>query len=242
MIFKRVEELQGNRPWGRFLDAGTGWASLRWALGLDTEHLTAVTGSENRRQGLERDFSPQLRSGDRILRGNWVEDTFLKDEVFDTILVDYLVGALDRFAPYFQTRLFQRLKRHGRGRVYLVGLEPYPEPKAGETDGELLQQLTSLRDATILLAGDRPHREFPRWWVTDELRRAGFTILAEETFPIIYGREFINAELDVCRARLRDVPQPLRKTLDQYEKSLRARLLDSQPIRWGSDYLVVAEL
>lgn len=34
--------------------------------------------------------------------GNWQDENFLKDRVFDTVLADYLVGAIDGFAPYFQ--------------------------------------------------------------------------------------------------------------------------------------------
>lgn len=36
--------------------------------------------------------------------GNWRDENFLKDRVFDTVLADYLVGAIDGFAPYFQVK------------------------------------------------------------------------------------------------------------------------------------------
>lgn len=243
-IFRRIEALQGPDPWGRFLDAGTGWASLRWAQTLETESLTAVTGSARRLERLQQDFAAGLREQDRLLCGNWVDGAFLQGEVFETLLVDYLVGAMDRFAPYFQVRIFPRLKPLVRGRLYVVGLEPYPEPGPGQEDGELLQQLVALRDATILLSGDRPHREFPRWWIREQLTLAGFRIVKEETYPIHYGEAFVNAELDVCRGNLGKVPKALQSALAGQEKSLRKRLLErvkSRPLVWGNDYLIVAE-
>lgn len=242
-IFRRIEALQGPAPWGRFLDAGTGWASLRWAQTLETESLTAVTGSARRLERLQHDFAAGLREKDRLLCGNWVDESFLQGEGFETILVDYLVGAMDRFAPYFQTRIFRRLKPLVQGRLYVVGLEPYPEPAASQEDGDLLQQLVALRDATILLSGDRPHREFPRWWVREQLTLAGFEIVKEETYPILYGEQFVNAELDVCRETLKMVPEALRSALAKYEKSVRKRLLQrvkNRPLSWGNDYLLVA--
>ena len=39
-LFKHIELLQGNQPWGRFLDAGTGEASLRF---VSYTHLTLPT-------------------------------------------------------------------------------------------------------------------------------------------------------------------------------------------------------
>lgn len=243
-IFQRIEAHQGELPWGRFLDAGTGWSSLRWALNLPTESVTAVTGSAGRLSGLQQDFGPQLRGQDRLLCGNWVEESFLAGERFQTVLVDYLVGAMDRFAPYYQTRIFTRLRRLVEGRLYVVGLEPYPEPGPGQEDGELLQQLVALRDATILLSGDRPHREFPRWWIRDQLNLAGYEILEEETFPILYGEQFVKAELDVCLRCMKKTPKALQPALANQEKSLRKRLLErvkSRPLSWGNDYLLVAK-
>ena len=43
-----------------------------------------------------------VKPPDEIVIGNWRDDNFLKDRVFDTVLADYLIGAIDGFAPYFQ--------------------------------------------------------------------------------------------------------------------------------------------
>ena len=36
-LYHRIAGLQGDRPWGAMLDAGTGRNSMRWLLSLATE-------------------------------------------------------------------------------------------------------------------------------------------------------------------------------------------------------------
>ena len=45
-LFQEIETLQGERPWGRMLDAGTGTHSIGWIGTLPTEQWTAVTGAD----------------------------------------------------------------------------------------------------------------------------------------------------------------------------------------------------
>lgn len=93
----------------------------------------------------------------KVVVGNWDDSsssqTLCKDEMFDTILADYLVGAIDGFSPYFQDLIFPRLCKHLKpgGRLYVVGLNPIPDKAEG--DGNLICKVTKLRDACILLAG-----------------------------------------------------------------------------------------
>ena len=244
VLFRHIEELQGSRPWGRFLDAGTGWASLRWALSLTVDELVAVTGSRERLEGMKSDFGSRLDFSHRLLHGNWVQPDFLSGERFETILVDYLVGAVDRFAPYFQTRLFSRLREHAAGRLYVIGLEPHP-PSRGDSDRELLEQLCALRDASLLLSGDRPNREYPRWWVVEQLEASGFKVTSQTSFPIHYGQDFVEAELEVCRGRIDRLPATLRGSFKKTEADLRETLLKRvkrKPIQWGVDYVLSVEV
>lgn len=44
-----------------------------------------------------------------IIIGNWDNADFLSGRKFDTILADYLIGAIDGFSPYFQDLVFERL-------------------------------------------------------------------------------------------------------------------------------------
>src|SRR6185437_2407346 len=156
-LFRCTETLHGDRPWGSLLDAGTGVKSLEWILTLPTERWTAVT-ADRRMAGETRDaLSSQMRPQDRLLVGNWVDDSLLTGETFDTILVDYLVGAIEGFAPYWQGRVFERLRplvAEG-GRLYVIGLEPYVQFEPTTESGRVIWEIGRVRDACLLIAGER---------------------------------------------------------------------------------------
>lgn len=46
----------------------------------------------------------KVKAPNEIVIGNWRDEKFLEGQVFDTVLADYLVGAIDGFAPYFQVQ------------------------------------------------------------------------------------------------------------------------------------------
>ncbi|MCA9794249.1 MAG: class I SAM-dependent methyltransferase, partial [Candidatus Eremiobacteraeota bacterium] len=241
-----VEALHGSSGWGKVLDAGTGWGSLEWLTGLASESLTAVTGDASWKERLERDFGPRLRAQDRLVVGNWTDPRLLAGERFEVVLLDYLVGAVDRLAPYYQTRLLGRIKNHVAGRIYLIGLEPYP-PAGKNRAGRLVNEIANLRDSILLLAQQRPHREYPRWWVLEQLALQGYEVISERAFPILYGEAFVRAELDVCRRALKSVPVTVQASLDAYERELRQRALDyvaeqEGGLAWGADYVIAARV
>lgn len=63
--------------------------------------------------------------------------------------------AMDGFSPYCQDMIFSRLSKHlhpVHGRLYVVGLNPIPDYVEGEAN--ILCEITRLRDACILLAGE----------------------------------------------------------------------------------------
>ena len=135
-LLRYIQDLQGDRPWGTLLDAGTGVQSIRWVADLNTERWTAVSASPHHAQRVRDVISQSQRPDDRIVVGNWVDSNLLKDEVYDTVVADYLLGAVEGFAPYFQPYLFKRLRPLTRKRLYIKGLEPYvptmrPEDMAG---------------------------------------------------------------------------------------------------------------
>lgn len=98
-LYQIVADMQGERPWGNVLDAGTGKGSLRWLLTLDTERWTAITASPGMAEQVTQELGDQKRPEDRLLVGNWSDPEFLQGERFDTVLADYLLGAIDGFAP-----------------------------------------------------------------------------------------------------------------------------------------------
>ena len=243
-LFKHIELLQGNQPWGRFLDAGTGEASLRWVTGLDTQSWTAITADPQRARRIENKFSDRIREGDRVISGNWSDPLLLQGEVFDVVLADYLIGSMDRFSPYFQYSFLRRLRPHIGTRLYLVGLEPY-HGASGDAGGRLVMEIANLRDACILHAGHRCHREYPAEWVIGQLENSGFEVEEEKRFPIIYGSKFINEQLDVCRRKLefienQELVSGLRSRIDKLREKALAFYDVHRGIRFGYDYVISA--
>lgn len=244
--FRFIEDLQGDAPWGSFLDAGTGTHSIRWVASLATARWTAVTGAEGHAIQV-RDAVAQLRRPqDRIVLGNWADDALLANERYDTVLADYLLGAIEGFAPYFQHRLFARLRRITGRRLYVVGVDPYVGIETGSEDGRLIGEIGRFRDACLLHAGERPYREYPIQWVADHLQASGFRTIAARRFPIRYRARFVNSQIDMCKPRLASLAdRALADALAARGERIRAAALDAvargDGIAHGHDYVIVGE-
>lgn len=246
-LFRHIEALQGDRPWGAMLDAGTGSGSINWIQSLDTERWTAVTGAEGHARQV-RDLSDAARRpDDRIVLGNWADPALLAGERYDTVLADYLLGAIDGFAPYFQERLFARLRPLTGGRLYVVGLDPYvPADEPADAAARMVWRIGRLRDSCLLLAGERPYREYPAEWAIDNLRRSGFEPIAAERFPIRFGARFVEAQIAMCAPRIaRLADWTLAAALDEHAAALRTEALalieQEGALASGADYVIAAE-
>ena len=244
-LFEAIEQIQGALPWGAVLDAGTGEHSLRWICGIESQRWTAVTSAPARAARLRRHLTGQLRPVDRVISGSWTDPSLLYGERYDTVLADYLLGAIDGSAPYFQDQLFTRLRPHVGRRLYVVGLAPYPEPR-GEV-GRLVWAIARLRDACILLAGHRCYREYPMDWVIRSLERSGYAVDEALSIPIVYGARFINGQLDVCRRELPHFADPaLAEAMSARIEALRSSALALSEreggLRFGEDYVVAASV
>lgn len=249
-LFQRIADLQGDRPWGAMLDAGTGRNSMRWLLSLETERWTAVTGAASMARQVETELGTRTRDADRLVVGNWTDPDLLAGERYDTVLADYLLGAIEGFAPYWQDRLFERL--HGLvapgGRLYVVGLEPYvPQlPDTLDAAGNLVTRIGRLRDACLLLAGDRPYREYPAQWTLRQIERAGFRVLHAEQVPIRFGTRFVDGQLDMCTRVLerlddRALAASLQTHVDALRMHAHMHIAEHGGLRHGHDYVIAAE-
>ncbi|MEM9618900.1 MAG: class I SAM-dependent methyltransferase [Pseudomonadota bacterium] len=246
-LFRYIERLQGERPWGAMLDAGTGPNSIRWVAGLATERWTAVTCSAGEADRARNAIIAAQRPQDRIVLGNWADAGLLKDEVHDTVLAGYLLGAIEGFSPYFQSYLFTRLRPVTRGALYVTGLEPYVPTARPETRaGRLVWEIGRFRDACILLAGNIPYREYPAPWVVDHLQRAGFVVRNVKHFAIGYKEQFVNAQIDICAPGLETLAdRALAQALKERGEALRAEALNvisaEGALRGCRNYVIAAE-
>jgi hypothetical protein len=225
-LFSHIEALQGEAPYGRMLDAGTGTRSMRWLMSLDTEAWTAVTADPAYEAQVRRLVGRRLRPQDRLLLGNWTDPDLLAGERFDTVLADYLLGAVEGFAPFFQTRLFERLRLLTAGRLYVIGMEPYVVERPDDEGGALIWEIGRYRDACLTLAGELHYREYPLDWVSAQLQRSGFRPFGARRFPIRFKANFVNGQIDLCRPHLdRLADRSLAEALIAHGEALRSRAL-----------------
>lgn len=111
ILFSSIEKLHGTRLWGKFLDAGTGLHSLKWVQTLATTSWTAITADHHMKSQIQIDsnVSSRMRPVDRLLVGNWMDEKFCQTlGQYDTILADYLIGAVDGFSPYEQDTIIRK--------------------------------------------------------------------------------------------------------------------------------------
>ncbi len=206
-LYRYIEKLQGDRPWGTILDAGTGVNSIRWLSELSSERWSAVTGSSTEAKLARESVGAALRSQDQIVVGNWADSQLMTEEVYDTVIADYLLGAIDGCSPYFQPYLFKRLRPHTRKVLYVTGLEPYvPTDEPKTKAGKLIWEIGRFRDACVLMKGAVPYREYPLAWVVDQLQLAGFAVRATKHFNIRYKKLFVNGQLNIAVNGLERLP------------------------------------
>lgn len=245
-LYDLMTELHGSLPWGSVLDAGTGPASLRWLLRQPTDRWTAVTGATPMGEKVRAVAGAQMRAVDRLVVGNWLDPTLLEGETFDTVVADYLVGAIEGFAPYWKDQIFARLRPLVGSRLYVVGLEPYVPYTPDDEHGRLVVRIGRVRDACLLLANDRPYREYPLDWCLRQLERSGYRTVDVRKLAIRCGNRFITSQLDLCAAatdRWKD--RSLAVAMHAHIAALRAEALAvarrDGALRHGHDYVIVAE-
>ena len=261
-LFGCIEELQGEKPFGRVLDSGTGLHSLRWIATLsDTKGMssfTAITAHEKMRRSVQQEADAlELSELGDVIIGNWfgtepLDEKLLsnEEEKYDTILADYLIGAMDGFSPYEQDQMVPKLSKLLKpgGRLYIVGLQPIPDTAPG--DANIICKIRQVRDACILLAGHRCYREYPVEWVERQIKsnvdQTGLQLIRTTTFPILYRHATIVSQINVARSKLplfqsQELANSMKEVLDDLEhQSLRATQ-EGGRIRLGFDYVVTAE-
>lgn len=237
-LFRQVETLHDDHPWGDVLDAGTGPASLAWVSRLQSRSWTGVTASAPlaaELAGIGR-RSPQ----DDVIVGDWSNPGLLVGREFDVVIADHLLPAIEQTVPYFQDRLFDRLRPHVRHTLYVLGTEPLPE--VAETPGmQVVLDVRRFRDACTLLSGRRPERDMPMPWVVRRIDLAGFTLRDARQLPIAHTVRSLDRELQTGLKRLQHASGAVRTGMESAAADLRHRVeavLDRGPLRFGTTYVV----
>jgi hypothetical protein len=237
---------------------------------VSMDSFTAITADESMRRRVFHE-AKELGIADKgdVIIGNWKEGVdkdgtigfvdsntsssdgsklLLEGQQFDTILADYLVGAIDGFSPYFQDLIFNRLVPHlaPGGRLYVIGLQPIPDSVSSPAN--VMCKIRRVRDACILLANHRCYREYPLDWIERHLRKSGLNVVQSRTYPIRYDHSTMVRQINVGRSKLKlfptkDMAAEMGKVLDDLEKEsleVTRKQADGR-ITLGFDYVVVAE-
>ena len=164
-----------------------------------------------------------------------------------------MLGSIDGFAPYWQNELFHRLRRHCRGTLYVIGLEPLPLSGAAAAataahsapQARCLAEIARLRDVAVRASGRRPYREFPEAATHTLLAQAGFAVEQVARFPSHYSLAFVLRQVAVARnfaakmSASSELRQSLAIELDQCEAEARAL---HWPATFGNDYIIVCHV
>jgi hypothetical protein len=222
VLFDYVLEQHGNLPMRSVLDAGTGRHSLTWVQSLAVTHWCAVTGDPSMAHSL-RDLTETTQPPHSLIVDNWSNPELLSGQQFDLVLADYLLGALDAFAPYYQDVLFERLRPHVGKRLYVIGLEPLPDVPDSAA-AAIVTEVARARDAILRLCNERCYREYPSTWIRRQLERSGYRVVSEKLFANVLRRRWIDGQIDMCTRRLQRLPHTsLRTSMAEYLEDLRAR-------------------
>ena len=245
-LYAIAERINGDVPWGSVLDAGTGIQSARWIAGLATSRWTAVSADPEHLADVRSAVGVAMRPQDRLIAGNWADPALLSGDVHDTVLADYLLGAIEGYAPYFQAGIFARLRPLVGRRLFVLGVDPYIIGEATDEAGRLVKEIGRFRDACALLAGVLPYREYPAEWVVDRLQQAGFRLIYADRFPTSYDSDWIGRQFGDCRRLMRRVANGrLADALAAGAETLQTREADfcrsHGGLRHGNEYVIAAE-
>ena len=251
-LFGSIEEQQNGKPFGNVLDAGTGLHSLRWIATLGDKGMTkfsAITADKKMQRNVQREADNLgISQLGKILIGNWFGETPLQlNEQFDTILADYLIGAMDGFSPYQQDLMIPKLVKYLKpgGRLYIVGLQPLPDSAPDEAN--IICKVRQVRDACILLAGHRCYREYPVDWIQRQVEtNPDLELMKTTKFPILYKHQTIVNQINVGRSKFKLFPTPeladeMKKVMDDLEQQSLEATERVGRIRLGFDYIISAE-
>mmetsp|Transcript_43705 Transcript_43705/g.49288 ORF Transcript_43705/g.49288 Transcript_43705/m.49288 type:complete len:426 (-) Transcript_43705:63-1340(-) len=148
-----------------------------------------------------------------------------RGELFDTIVADYLIGAMDAFSPFQQDLMIETLTTLLKpgGRLYIIGMEPIPDllvhdavnngKETREQDGNIFCKVTRIRDAIVKLATDaknsqqRPYREYPMGWVQRMIsQEKRLTEITVTKLYLKYRHQNIVNQINVGRGKLKYIP------------------------------------
>ncbi len=222
-LFRYIEGVHGEKDPGASWMPGTGEIASVDTDFAPTERWTAVTAARSSLADKTRAaLGSAMRLRDRLLVGTG-QTTPSAGDVRHHLGSDYPVGAIDTpctgGGP--RVRAVAPASRFDHGRLYLVGFGAlraiYRKPKVAKSSGK-----SRVRDACLLLlAGERPYREFPLDWMLGRLGLcASHSLARRHPLP---SSGYVNVNSTCAWPESSDSLQRLKQCA--YVEELRARAL-----------------
>jgi hypothetical protein len=79
-------------------------------------------------------------------------------------------------------------------------MQPIPDSKTFPSN--IVSEVRRVRDAAILLAGQRPYREYPLEWIERHLVASGLKVDAVKKFTIMHSEASVMSQLKVAQSKL----------------------------------------
>jgi len=244
--------LQKSHPgqWGDVIDAGTGPRSLLWLASCPLSSITAVTANESSKASTLVETKQYLDlSRDKVVVGQWQDSEFLRGRQFDTVVADWLLGAVEFFAPHYQVSLIRRLHKLVKPGGWLLfdGREPDDLKARNGTGVQMMLEIDTLRDAASILSQRRPYREIPQWWVEEQLTTLGFKIHKTHQNPIWLTTEYVQSQLEWAGDEIKLVKDDtlrsgLEKRLEAMKSHATSTMSEWKGKGYGKIYGIIANL
>ena len=247
-----VATRHGNtKSWGHVLDAGAGLSSMCWLMEQRYTSLTEITATNNGRYGA-LDLRKAVNNFERvnIVLGNWKQpdfiDRMLNTKLYDVVVADYLLGAIERHWPYGADTMMDRLLRVVKpgGYLLVVGLEPY-ELLLDRNDKQdrLVLDIESIGDAAARLTGVATYRELPEEWIRHQVERQNteYSVVATKQFEMALTKTSLGNQLDYAKTLIKTLKGTMRQSFSQRIKELERALEGFTVHRRARNYALVVQ-
>lgn len=113
----------------------------------------------------------------------------------------------------FSNRLTKHLNPGGR--LYFINMNPIPDEP-----GNVISEIRRARDACILLAGDKPYREFPLSWMERHLQKNNMKVIGVKSYSIIHTENSAIRQINVGRSKINHMSPILKNPMISYLNDL----------------------
>ena len=248
-----VATRHGNsKSWGHVLDAGAGFSSMCWLMEQQYTSLTEITATNKGRYGA-LDLRKAVHNFERvkIVLGNWKQpdfiDTMLNTKLYDVVVADYLLGAIERHWPYGADTMMDRLLRVVKpgGYLLVVGLEPYELIlDRNDKQDRLVLDIESIGDVAARLTGVATYRELPEEWIRHQVERKNmdYAVVATKQFEMALTKTSLGNQLDYAKTLIKTLKgTSMRQSFSQRVKELERALEGFTIHRRARNYALVIQ-